>query len=217
MSHRVHPKGFRLQEMKDWASRGFYEKNTSKYLEEDFKIRSFLEKELKLASVAGIEIERFPTKIKVIIKTSRPGLIIGRGGERTEKIKKELTKLLFSSGKETEKRELEIEIKTIQDPWSSAELCAQWIAQRIEKRIPYKRVLKQALSNIMAHKGTKGAKVQVSGRLDGVEMARTEWLKAGTLPRQTLRSEIDYGQAEAFCTYGVVGVKVWIHKGERPD
>lgn len=195
--------------MKDWDTRGFYEKDASKYLEEDFRIRSFLEKRLKLTGVAKIEIERFPTKIKVIISTSRPGLIIGRGGEGVERLKKELEKLLFK------KRELRLEIETIRDPWASAALCAQWIAQSIEKRAHYKRALKQALSRIVARKGTQGARVQVSGRLGGVEMARKEWLKEGKLPRQTLRSNIDYGEAKAFCTYGVIGVKVWIYKGEK--
>ena len=209
MAHRVHPKIFRIKEMKDWDTRGFYEKGASKYLEEDFRIRSFLEKRLKLTGVAKIEIERFPTKIKVIISTSRPGLIIGRGGERVEKLKKELEKLLFK------KRELRLEIETIRNPWTSAALCAQWMAQGIEKRIHYKRILKQALSKIIACKEVQGAKVQISGRLGGVMMARTEWLKEGKLPRQTLRSNIDYEEAKAFCTYGVIGVKVWIYKGEK--
>jgi len=211
MAHRVHPKVFRIKEMKDWNTRGFYEKKAPKYLEEDFRIRNFLEKKLKLAGIAKIEIERSPNKINVIVLTSRPGLVIGRGGEGVEKLKKELEKLLF------EKKELRLEIQTVKDPWTSASLSAQYIAQRLEKRVPYKRVLKQSLSKIMVHKEVQGAKVQVSGRLNGVEMARTEWLREGKLPRQTLRSNIDYGTAKAFCTYGVIGVKVWIYKGERSD
>ncbi len=195
--------------MKDWDARGFYEKNFSKYLEEDFRIRDYLERQLKLMRVGRIEIERFPAKINIIISTSRPGLIIGRGGEGLERLKKELKKRFF------EKKELSIEVKPIKDPWASAALAAQWIAQQIEKRMSYKRTLKQALSKIMASRAVKGAKVQVAGRLNGVEMARTEWLKEGKLPRQTIRSDIDYGEASAFCTYGVIGVKVWIYKGDK--
>jgi len=209
MAHKVHQKAFRLKEMKDWFSRGFYGKKTAKYLEEDFRIRKFLEDKLKLAGIEKIEIERFPAKIKVLISTGRPGILIGRRGERIEKLKEELEGQIF------EKKELEIEILPLKDPWVSASLSAQWIAQQIEKRVPYRRVLKQALSKIMAHKEVQGARVQVSGRLDGVMMARTEWLTEGKLPRQTIRSDIDYAQAKAFCTYGIVGVKVWIYKGEK--
>lgn len=209
MSHRVHPKAFRLKEMKDWDSRGFYEKKGPKYLEEDFRIREFLEEQLKLAGIARIEIERFPGRVKIVISSSRPGLIIGRGGEGVEKLAKAIEKLLF------EKRAVKIEIQGIRDPWSSAELTAQWVAQRIEKRTPFRRVLKQTLSKIMSSREVEGAKVQVSGRLNGVEMARTEWQREGKLPRQTLRSNIDYAKEEAHCTYGVIGIKVWIYKGEK--
>jgi len=211
MAHRVHPKIFRIREMKDWDARGFYEKNFSKYLEEDFRIRDYLEKQLRLMRVGRIEIERFPAKINIIISTSRPGLIIGRGGEGLEKLKKELKKRFLKE------KELNIEVRPIKDPWASAALAAQWIAQQIEKRTSYKRTLKQALSKIMASQAVQGAKVQVSGRLNGVEMARTEWLKEGKLPRQTIRSDIEYGEAKAFCTYGVIGVKVWIYKGEKNE
>ena len=197
--------------MKDWDARGFYEKNFSKYLEEDFRIRDYLEKQLRLMRVGRIEIERFPAKINIIISTSRPGLIIGRGGEGLEKLKKELKKRFLKE------KELNIEVRPIKDPWASAALAAQWIAQQIEKRTSYKRTLKQALSKIMASQAVQGAKVQVSGRLNGVEMARTEWLKEGKLPRQTIRSDIEYGEAKAFCTYGVIGVKVWIYKGEKNE
>jgi small subunit ribosomal protein S3 len=212
MAHKVHPKIFRTKESADWYSRGFYEKNFAKSLEEDVKIREFLEKKLKDAAIDRIEIERFPMKINIIIYTARPGLIIGRRGEGVKFLKEELEKKIL---KKDEKRELKIEIQTIQNPWLSAHLVAQWMAQQIEKRVPYRRVLKQALSKIMSQKEAKGARVQVAGRLDGVEIARTEWLQEGKLPRQTLRADIDYAQAEAFCRYGVVGIKVWIYKGER--
>lgn len=212
MSHRVHPKIFRIREMKDWDTRGFYEKNAPQCLEEDFKIRTFLKNKFKTAGVARIEIERFPSKINIIIATSRPGFIIGRGGEEIERLKKKVKTLLSSpAGRQVEKKDVKIEVQGIRDPWASAVLSAQWIAQRIEKRMAFRRVLKQSLSKIMASKNTGGAKVQVSGRLNGVEMARTEWLKQGQLPRQTIRKNIDYGTALAFCTYGVIGVKVWIY------
>jgi small subunit ribosomal protein S3 len=209
MSHRVHPKAFRIKEVGDWLSRGFYGKNTPFLLEEDFKIRSFLGKELKQASVEKIEIERFPSSLKVIISAGRPGLIIGRGGENLQRLKTSLVKILGG------KKQIKFDVIAVRDPWASAVLMSQWVAQQIEKRVRFRRVLKQALSKIMSHRNIEGAKVQVSGRLNGVEMARTEWLKQGKLPRQTIRADIDYGQVNAFCSYGVIGVKVWIYKGEK--
>ena len=210
MTHKVHPKIFRVSKLTDWSSRWLDEKKFPQYLEEDFKIREFLKKKIGKIGIDNIEIERFPGKLNIIISSARPGLIIGRGGEGIEELKKELEKTLPK-----EKRELKLEIKEIKDPWLSASLSAQWIAQQIEKRVLYKRVLKQALSKIMAHKEVKGARIEVAGRLNGVEIARTEFLKKGCLPRQTIRADIDYAQNSAYCTYGVVGIKVWIYKGER--
>ncbi|OIP75429.1 30S ribosomal protein S3 [bacterium (Candidatus Gribaldobacteria) CG_4_9_14_3_um_filter_36_15] len=212
MSHKVHPKVYRIKEMKDWFSRGFYGKNFPRYLEEDFKIREFLMEKLKEASIENVEIERSLSAVKIIIKTSRPALVIGRGGEVVEKLKKDLVKKLqIKEGK----REMKIEIQEVKSPWFSANICAQWIAQQIKRRVQFRRVMKMALSKIMSQKGVKGARVEVAGRLNGVEIARTEWLKEGQLPRQNLRADIDYGTSLAFCTYGVIGVKVWIYKGER--
>jgi len=212
MAHRVHPKIFRIKETSDWNSRWLTKKKFPQYLEEDFEIRKFLGQALKEASLEKIEIERFPpAKINIIIETARPGLIIGRGGKGIEELKIRLENLV----KTKEKKEIRIEIREIRDPWSKANLCSQWIASQIEKRIPYRRCLKQALDKIMAHKEIKGARVEVSGRLDGAEIARREWLKEGQLPRQTLRADINYGTSQAFCSYGVVGVKVWIYKGEK--
>jgi len=208
---KVHPKAFRIKEMTDWDSLGFYEKDFGKLLEEDFVIREFLKKKIGRLRVEKIEIERFPNKVKIIISSARPGLIIGRGGGGVELLKKELeTKVL--KGK---RQEIKLEIKEIRDPWAHASLAAQWIVQQIERRVPYRRVLKQALEKIMATKGVEGARVEVAGRLGGVEIARTEWLKKGRLPRQTLRADIDYARDRAYCSYGVVGVKVWIYKGEK--
>ena len=219
MAHKVHPKGYRLGHTEDWNSRWFANKDFHKYLEEDFLIREFLEKKLKDAAVEKIEIERFPGKLLVIIYTARPGLIIGRGGKGAELLRKELEEKVLSKGPfKGEKRELKLEVREVKNPWTSAQLVAQWIAQRIEKRVPYRTVLKQALSKIMTYKNeVRGARVQVSGRLNGVTIARTEWLQEGKLPRTTMRAIIDYGFAQAYCTYGVIGVKVWIYKGEKFD
>jgi len=212
MSHKVHPKIFRIREISDWRSRWITRKNFPQYLEEDFKIREFLNKKLKDSGIEKIEIERFPGKINVAIFTARPGLAIGRGGEGIEKLREELIKKILKIEK---KRELRIEIKGIKDPWARANLVSQWIAQQIEKRIAYRRVLKRALSKIMVHKEIKGARVEVAGRLNGAEIARREWLKQGQLPRQTLRADIDYGESRAHCSYGTIGVKVWLYKGEK--
>ena len=209
MSHKVHPKAFRLRNSSDWDSRWLNKKKTPQYLEEDFKIRVFLEKKLKDCAVQNVEIERFYGKLTVIINSARPGLIIGRGGKGAEDLKKEIDKVLKS------KAELRVEIREIKNVWTSAPLANQWIAQQLEKRMPHRRVIKQAMEKIMFNKDVMGARIEVSGRLGGSEIARREWLKKGRLPRQTLRAVIDYAQGEAFCAYGVIGIKVWIYKGEK--
>lgn len=208
MVHKVHPKIFRIKKLEDWNSRWLDKKSFRLNLEEDFRIREFLKKKFGSIEIEKIEIERFPQKVNVIISSSRPGLIIGRGGQGVEQLRTELGKIC--SGKE-----VRIEIREVKNPWMSASFVAQWMAQQIEKRTPFRRVLKQALEKISSQKGVEGCRVEVSGRLDGAEIARREWLKKGKLPRQTLRADIDYAHAEAFCTYGVVGVKVWIYKGEK--
>jgi small subunit ribosomal protein S3 len=240
MAHKVHPKSYRIRETKDWDSRGYYDKDTARYLEEDFRIREFLRKRLGKIGIEKIEIERSPNKINIIISSARPGLIIGRGGEGVEQLKRELEQKVFrkvfarKTNKEEEKakerkekspsfakaleskeKEIRIEIREVRNPWTSANLSAQWVAQQIEKRVRYRRVLKQALSKMSPHKEIKGARIEVSGRLDGREIARREWVSTGRLPRQTLRADIDYAKAEAYCTYGVIGIKVWMYKGEK--
>lgn len=250
MTHKVHPKIFRIKEITDWDSRGFY-KNPAECLEEDFNIRKFLWGKLARASVEKIEIERFPGKLNIIIHSARPGLIIGRSGEGVEQLKKTLeekilkknlspvyeknpSKNLRKEGNKTrafgarnislskkenlkEKKEIRIEIREIKNPWTSASLVAQWVAQQIEKRVNYRRVLKQALSKISVNKEIQGARIELSGRLNGTEIARTQWLKIGRLPLQTIRSKIDYAKHEAYCTYGVIGIKIWLYKGEKFD
>ncbi len=212
MSHKVHPKIFRINNIAEWDSRWLSNKSLAKYLEEDFRIREFLENKLKDAWVEKIEIERFSDRINIIINSARPGLIIGRGGKGIEELKKNLEKKVFKNKKNHKMR---LEIREVRDFWANANLTGQWIAQQLEKRIHHRRALKQALQKIMISKEVKGARVEVAGRLNGVEIARTEWLRQDKLPRQTLRANIDYGTAIANCTYGAIGVKVWIYKGEK--
>jgi len=210
MAHKVHPKSFRIKHTENWDSRGFYEKDFASFLEEDFKIRQFLEKKIGKLGVGKIDIERSPNKINIIIFTARPGLIIGRGGEGVETLKREIKNKFLEKNSA-----LRIEIREIKNPWTSAALVSQWMKGQIERRTRYRVVLKRALGKIMSQKGVKGARVEVSGRLDGIEIARKEWLKEGRMPRHSLRADIDYDQNTAFCTYGAVGIKVWIYKGEK--
>ncbi|MFH1820552.1 MAG: 30S ribosomal protein S3 [Candidatus Nealsonbacteria bacterium] len=209
MSHKVHPKAFRLRDSADWESRWLNTKKTPQYLEEDFKIRTFIEKKMKDSAIQNVEIERFAGKVSVIINSARPGLIIGRGGKGAEELKKALDKLSLT------KSELRVEIREIKNIWTSASLVGQYMAQQLEKRMPHRRALKQSLEKIMLNKEVEGARIEISGRLGGSEIARREWLKKGRLPRQTLRAVIDYALTEAFCPYGVIGIKVWIYKGDK--
>lgn len=216
MSHKVHPKSYRIRRIEDWSSRGFYQKNLAQYLKEDFEIRKFLTANLSNVGLEKIDIERYPRKTSVIIFSSRPGLIIGRGGEGVENIKKSLIKSLEKKfDKKINKGELSIEIKEVKNPWTSAALSTEWAIQQIERRVRHKKVLKQAIDKIMANNEVKGARIELSGRLNGVEIARREWLQKGKLPRQTIRADIDYYHNFARCSYGAVGVKVWIYKGEK--
>ena len=219
MSHSVDPKMFRIKRTKDWDSKGFYEKNFPEYLEEDFRIRRFLNNKGRSFGIARIKIERSLNKVNVIIFSMRPGLIIGRGGEGIKKIKtalmKEIAKTSFRKQDKKKDFQLRVEIREVRDSWSTASLVTQWMADQIEKRTHYRRVLKKALEKIMAQKGIKGARVQVAGRLNGISIARTEWLREGLLPRQTIRANIDYAKGIAYCSYGVVGIKVWIYKEDN--
>ena len=219
MSHSVNPKIFRIKRTKDWDSKGFYEKNFSEYLQEDFKIRKFFDKQMRNLGIARIKIERSLNKVNVIIFSMRPGLIIGRGGEGIKKIKtalkKEVLKTPFRKQDKNKDFQLRVEIREVRDSWSTPSLVVQWMADQIEKRTHYRRVLKKTLEKIMTQKGIKGARVQVAGRLNGISIARTEWLREGLLPRQTLRANIDYARGIALCSYGVVGIKVWIYKEDE--
>jgi small subunit ribosomal protein S3 len=210
MAHKVHPKG-----LNSWDSRWLDQKKFPQYLEEDFRIRDFLKKKIAKFGVEKVEIERFPGKLSVIISSARPGLIIGRGGSGIEELKKALEQKVIKD--KTAKKEIKIEIREIKDVWASAALSAQYIAQQIEKRVPFRRVMKQTLERMMSSRQVKGARIELSGRLNGAEIARREWLQKGRLPRQTLRSDIDFIQDQAYCTYGTIGIKVWIYKGEKFD
>jgi len=217
MSHKVHPKILKVRELKDWLSRGFYEKGFRANLQEDYLIRKFLGGKLSQASVETIEIERMRAALKIIIKTARPALVIGRGGQEVEKLKQGIDDILrrVRGEQKEQKRDVKIEILEVKNPWSSAQLVAQWIAGQIEKMVPFRRVMKMSLSKLMEQKDIQGVRVQVAGRLNGSEIARTEWLQEGKLPRQNLRGVIDYALEEARCTYGTIGVKVWVYRGEK--
>jgi len=213
MAHRVHPKIFRIKKLEDWDSRWLDKKKLPRYLEEDFKIREFLKKRLGKMGIERVEIGRIANKINIIIHSARPGLIIGRGGEGVEELKRRIEGFLAKS--KDKKREIRIEIREIKNPWLSAQLAGQWVAQQLERRMPYRRVLKQAIEKISSQKEVQGCRVEVSGRLNGAEIARREWIQKGRLPRQKLRAVIDYALVEAYCAYGVIGVKVWIYKGDE--
>lgn len=209
MGQKISPISFRIGFNKGWLSRWFGAKKYKEFLEEDVKIRKFLDKKLKNMSVDRVEIERSPDAPTIIILTARPGLIIGRGGEAIEILKNEIQKLI------KQKVSVKIEIKEFKSPETSARIMAESMAEQIERRIPFRRVLKQTLAKIMANREVKGAKLQVAGRLGGADIARTEHLEEGSLPLQTLRADIDFAKVTAFTTYGTVGVKVWVYKGEK--
>ncbi len=197
--------------MEDWDSRWLDTKNFKTLLKEDFEIRRLLEKKIGKIGIENIQIERFQGKLNIIIPTARPGAIVGRGGGGIDEIRKEIEKKILKNAK----KELRLEIREVKNPWMSASLSAQFIAQQLEKRMPFRKVLKQTLRKITSQKEAQGVRLEVSGRLDGKEIARREYLKSGRLPRQTIRADIDYAEATAFCTYGTIGVKVWIYKGEK--
>ncbi len=213
MTHKVHPKIHRIGVTKDWESKGFYEKDFSSFLKEDYEIRKMLRHLLREMSVARIEIERSHDTVTVIIKSSRPGLIIGRGGEGAKLLKGKIEKVVKKVSGD-KKRNVRLDIQEIKDPWLSASLAAQDIARQLEKRLPYRKVVKQALHKIAMHKEVKGVRIQVSGRLNGIEIARSEYFQEGQLKRATIRGDVDYGFDMARCSYGAIGIKVFIYKGE---
>jgi len=206
MGQKVNPHGLRVGIIKDWDTKWYSDKKGfSDLLVEDVKIRQFIKKKLYLSGVSRIEIERAANKIKVIVSTAKPGLVIGKGGAGMEILRNELEKLTGKS--------VLVNVTEIKEPDLDAQIVAENIAQQLEKRISFRRAMKQAMSRSMK-RYAKGIKTSVSGRLGGAEIARTEHYHEGTIPLQTLRADIDYGFCEANTTYGKLGVKVWIYKGE---
>ncbi len=227
MTHKVHPIGYRLGITKEWKSRWLDTKQYALHTQEDYRIREFIKDKYKNAGVETIEIERSRGKLLVIIFTSRPGILIGRGGSGIEDIRNGISKVLYkilktlkNKGlvvKDNGKKEIRIEIREIREADLYASLVAQNIAEQLEKRMSFRRTIKRSLERVIALKEIEGAKILVKGRLDGAEMARTEFVKDGKLPLQTLRADIDFAHVNAHTTYGVVGVKVWLYKGEKLD
>ena len=206
MGQKVHPIGFRLGINRSWDSLWFAKKGDyGKYLIEDYKIRQFIKKNIKNAGVSEVVIERSSKKCVVSIHTSRPGFVIGKKGSDIEKIKNKISKIT--------KDEVSVNIKEIKKPELNAYLVAENISQQLVKRIAYRRAMKRAMQSAM-RLGAKGIKVTLSGRLAGNEIARSEWLREGSIPLHTLRANLDYAESEALTTYGIIGVKVWIYKGE---
>ncbi|MCR5451650.1 MAG: 30S ribosomal protein S3 [Lachnospiraceae bacterium] len=205
MGQKVNPHGLRVGVIKDWDSRWYAENEFADYLVEDHEIRTFLKTKLYAAGVSKVEIERASDRVKVAVYTAKPGVVIGKGGAEIEKIKKELSKL-------TDKK-LVVDIKEVKRPDKDAQLVAENIAGQLENRVSFRRAMKSCISRSMKA-GIQGIKTQCAGRLGGADMARSETYNEGTIPLQTLRADIDYGFAEADTTYGKIGVKVWIYKGE---
>ncbi len=212
MGQKVHPHGLRVGVIKDWDSRWFAKDNAfGDILVEDYKLRKFLKKSLYLAGVPRIEIERSANKVKINIHCAKPGMVIGKGGAGIDKLRAQCEELI-NKGK-SEKVSVAINIVEVKQPDLNAQLVAENIASQLERRVSFRRALKLAIGNAMK-RGAKGIKTSVSGRLGGAEIARTEHYHEGTIPLQTLRADIDYGFAEAHTTYGRIGVKVWIYRGE---
>jgi len=208
MGQKVNPFLYRLGIIRDWRSKWFNSGKYKEYLKNDVELRGFLEKRLAKAAVADIIIERFANMVVINIYSSRPGVIIGREGMGVDELKTEIVKRI------KEKTELKLNVIEVRNPELVAKLVAQSIAEQIEKRIPFRRTIKKAVERTMQNKKAKGMKVAISGRLDGAEMSRTEWISEGKIPSQTLRADIDFSKYNAYTTYGVVGIKVWIYKGE---
>ena len=212
MGQKVHPTGIRLGIVKDWSSKWYADTKTfPEYIKSDHEIRERIRLKLKDASVSRISIERPAKKVNVTIHTARPGIVIGKKGEDIEKLRAELAKLVGMNI-----ADVRLNISEVRKPELDAQLVAEGIAQQLERRVMFRRAMKRAVTNTM-RVGAEGIKVKVGGRLNGAEIARSEWYHEGRVPLHTLRADIDYGFAEAHTTYGVIGVKVWIFKGEIFD
>ena len=214
MGQKVNPHGLRVGVIKDWDSRWFAKDDAfGDILVEDYKLRKFLKKTLYDAGIPKIEIERDATKVRIHIHCSRPGIVIGKGGAEIEKVRKQCDTMINKGKSEADRRQVFINVVEVKQPDKNAQLVAESIAAQLENRVSFRRAMKQAIGRAMKF-GAKGIKVEVSGRLGGAEIARTEQYHEGTIPLQTIRADIDYGFAEAGTTYGRIGVKVWIYAGE---
>jgi small subunit ribosomal protein S3 len=214
MSHTVHPYSHRLGIIRDWKSRWFSsDKAYRTSLKGDLSIREFLQKELRANYVGGIDIERNQKVLRVIIKTSRPGLLIGKAGDGVVKLRAKILRLLHDAKVDLGTQELKIDIEEVRSPESNASIVGMMV-ESLEKRLPFRRVMKQTIEKVMANRDVKGIRIRLGGRLGGAEIARSEELKKGQIPLQTLRADIDFAREKAHMTYGDIGIKVWIYKGE---
>jgi len=215
MSHRVHPKIFRVKNIEDWQSQWFGTKNYKYNLEQDLQIREFIKKDLKTAIINEVIIKRSANAVHIIVRAARPGIIIGRGGAGIQELKKQIISKVFKG--KIKGIDIKIDVEEIRKAEIQANIIGQAIAEQLERRMPFRRVVKQTVEKVMQNSEVKGIKVAVSGRLNGSEMARREKLMKGSLPLQTIRANIDYAQVNAHTIYGVIGIKVWINKGEVFD
>lgn len=227
MTHKTHPTSNRLSVVKGWRSRWFDGKHYQRNSQQDYRIRTHILDKYRGAGIASVEVERFANALSVVVYTSRPGILIGRGGTGIEEMKRDVSRLLRKNinrhpwhKHETEKGknalpEIKIEIREVRETETNARLVAANIADQLERRFPFRRVVKRTLDRVLANKEVKGVKIFVKGRLNGAEMARGEFVKSGKLPLQTLRADVDYARVDAITKYGSIGVKVWIYKGEK--
>ncbi len=205
MGQKVHPKGFRIGIIRDWDSNWFADRDYTELLHEDYKIRNYIKERFYTAGVSKVEIQRTGNRVRVTIHTAKPGIIIGRGGQEVENLKAELIKMT--------KKNVNINIQEIKRPELDAQIVAENVAQQLEKRISFRRAMKQTVGRTMRANAV-GIKIAIAGRLGGAEIARTEWYSEGKVPLHTLRADVDYGFAEANTTYGKIGIKVWLNRGE---
>ena len=219
MGHKVNPSSLRIGGVKPWQARWFFSNKRSavKFLEEDELLRRIIQKRIGLSGIAGLEIERTSNALRIYIKAARPGLVIGQGGKGIEELTRSIERAIRAlRGKETKGKQpsLSVNVEELKRSEVSAQYVAQQIAWDLERRMPFRWIMKKYLEQVVQNREIKGAKITLSGRLNGAEIARQETLKRGSLPLQTLRADIDYGQVTAFTTYGTIGVKVWVYKGE---
>lgn len=214
MSHTVHPYSHRLGILRDWKSRWFAAPGKyQEFLRADVLLREYLEKRLRGHSVGSIEVERNQNTLKILIKTARPGMIIGRSGEGATKLRNDI--FTFAKRKKIALSEnLKVDIEEIRFPEANAAIVGEMVAEGLEKRMPFRRVLKQMIEKVMANREVRGAKIAISGRLGGADMSRAEQIKRGNIPLQTFRADIDFARERSYLPYGVIGIKVWIYKGE---